>query len=330
VHVLKRHFRERNQIRVGVVGLASVALLIALALNVGAIRTSLLGSQRQAAFADSSGLVKGDAVRIAGLNVGSVEGVKIVGAHVEVAFSLEGPRLGSATRATIKSDNALGKKYLALAPSGSGDEKSIPLSRTSSSYSVTDALADLSTTTGEIDMAQLTTSLDDMSAVLEKTPQSLRSAVGGVGRISQVVAGRDQALQQLFADADGFTKILSDRSGQITQLMSDGAAFFDELQARRQAIHRLLVDTGAATRQIQGVIDDNKETIGPTLSKLQGVIAILDKNKDNLQYALNHLGGFIRSLGEAVGGGPFFYAYLQNLVPADLAPVIPQLVEESK
>lgn len=49
-------------------------------------------------FTDSGGLHKGDRVRIAGLGVGTVEGLKIDGDHIVVKFSIGTNTIGTESR----------------------------------------------------------------------------------------------------------------------------------------------------------------------------------------------------------------------------------------
>lgn len=326
--VLTKRFSEMNQLRVGVTGLVVVMLLVALAVNVGKVRAQLFGTDYSAAFSESGGLRRGDDVRVAGLTIGTVEEVRIEGTHVAVAFNVEDVELGDETRAAIKSDNALGRKFVQLVPGGDGLSQDIPIERTVAPYGVTQALSDLTATTGELDVEQLAASFDSVSAMFADTPPELREALRGVGRLSATISSRDAELQQLFEKARGVTGVLAERNQEITQLMTDGSAFFSEIQARRLVIHQLLVNTRLVAKELVGLVEDNQATLAPALAELEGVIALLDRNEDNLEYAVQHLGGFIRALGEAVGGGPFFYAYLQNLAPADMVPVLSDLVRQ--
>ena len=326
--LLSKRFSERNPFQMGLVGLTMVGLVVALSVNVGTIRSSLLGTEYSAAFAESGGLRAGDDVRVAGLTVGRVEDVRIEDTHVAVTFDIEGLDLGDRTSAAIKSDNALGRKFVQLEPAGTGVSANIPIERTVAPYGVTQALSDLTATTGELDVDQLAASFDSVADMFTDTPPELREALRGVGRLSQTISSRDAELAQLFDKARGVTGVLADRNQEITQLMTDGSAFFSEIQARRLVIHQLLVNTRLVTRELIGLVDDNRAQLRPALTELQGVIEILDRNSDNLEYAIKNLGGFIRALGEAVGGGPFFYAYLQNLVPADMAPIISNLIRQ--
>jgi len=315
-----------NQLRLGIVGIVVAALVVAVSVNIGGIRASLFGTDYSAAFVESGGLRKGDDVRVAGLTVGTVRSVGIDGTAVTVEFTAEGLDLGDRTTAAIKSDNALGRKYVQVVPAGEGQVDSIPLERTTAPYGVTEALGDLSATTAEVDVDQLEKSLDSLSTMFADTPEEFGAAVRGVGRLSASISSRDAELSRLFEKAKSVTGVLADRNVELTRLMGDGALFFDEIRSRRQVIHDLLVNARAVAAELGGLVDDNEDTIGPTLDQLKGVIAVLDKNDDNLEYAIQNLGGFIRALGEAVGGGPFFYAYLQNLAPVDMAPIIADLL----
>src|SRR3546814_19640537 len=78
------------------------------------------------------------------MTVGSVRSVEIEGTAVTVEFTVEESDLGRKSAAAIKSDNALGRKYLQVVPAGEGRLEKIPLERTTSPYGVTEALGDLS------------------------------------------------------------------------------------------------------------------------------------------------------------------------------------------
>lgn len=69
-------------------------------------------------FTDSGGLHKGDRVRIAGLGVGTVEGLKIDGDHIVVKFSIGTNTIGTESRLAIRTDTILGRKVLEIEPRG--------------------------------------------------------------------------------------------------------------------------------------------------------------------------------------------------------------------
>jgi len=321
-----KRFSEMSQFRVGVVGAVILAVLLTCAVNVGRIKSAVFGDSYAAAFAEAGGLHPDDDVMVSGYRVGSVSSVDFEGDHVRVEFTVEGLTLGEQTTASIKTSSALGTKYLALDPAGPGElSDEIPLQRTTSPYDVTQALADLTTTTGEIDTQQLARSFQTLSDTFAGTPPDLRGALDGVNRLSQAVASRDSALRDVLAKAGGVSGVLSQRSVEVTRLMTDGSALLRELQNRRDTIHQLLTRISTASDQLTGLVKDNAATLRPALDQLRSALAVLNKNAGNIDQAVQLLGSFGRSLGEAVGGGPFFYAYLADLAPTNIVPLLPSL-----
>jgi phospholipid/cholesterol/gamma-HCH transport system substrate-binding protein len=153
---MKRSFRERDPLRIGVLGLATTSLLVYLAFNVSTFES---GTKYKAAFTEASGLKPNEDVRIAGVKVGKVVGVGLEGDHVKVAFTVKnGVRFGTRSRVRIKIGTILGAHYLEIQPSGGGQQRprsEIPTSRTTPSYEVVPALQDLSSRLQQVDVPQL-------------------------------------------------------------------------------------------------------------------------------------------------------------------------------
>jgi len=109
--------------------------------------------------------------------------VRLIHQQVVVDFALNEVPAGSATRPGpgSKTENALGRKFLELTPAGAGTLPSgsvIPLEHTTSPYSITDALAALTTTSGQIDKAQLATSLDTLAKTFSRLAGVRRHIAG--------------------------------------------------------------------------------------------------------------------------------------------------------
>jgi len=318
---------ERNTVRIGVAGLAVVLGLGVLALNSGTVIRDFTTTTYHAAFAEAGGLAPGDTVRVAGLVMGTVQAVALQGGHVEVTFSVRhGGHLGTGTGAAIRTATVLGTRYLALLPGGPGTLPAggtIPLSRTQSPYNLTEILSALTTKAGAINTGQLARSFDTISSAFATAPPGLRSTLNGVRALSETIASRDAALSQLLSSASAVTGVLAHRSRQIGTLITDGNQLLATLYQRRADIRLLLVNVTAVVDQLKGLSLDNQRQLGPALSQLNGVLAVLNRDAASITAAIAGLQRYAGGLGEVVGGGPWFYAYLQNIVPANLAPVLP-------
>lgn len=322
-----KRFTERNTRTIGLAGIAVVLAVLVIALNIAPLSQLISGSTHTAAFTDAAGLTEGSEVRVSGLQVGSVQSVEIDGAHVVVEFTADDVRLGPRTRAAIKAENALAGKFLALTPRGSGElDGMIPLERTDTPYSLTDAVQDATTTVGRIDTRRLAESFDTLAETFADSPAQLRGALRGVRRLSETIASRDEALGELLTSANGVSGLLAERSGQITTIMADGNKLLAELHARRDVIDTLLSNLTSLSEQISGLVKDNRATLKPALRELRRTLKVLNKNKDNLESVIEGIAAYAKALGETVGSGPFFYALVQNLAPTNLAPLLPELL----
>ena len=314
-------FRERNPVVVGGVGLAVIAAMLLLAFNIDALPL-LAGQSQSAALSEAGGLKAGDDVRIAGVKVGKVTAVDLEGSHVRVDFRVgRSTELGSQTSATVRIKTILGQKFLALEPAGKGDlAKEIPLSRTTPAYDVVEAFSDLATTTEDIDTGQLATALDTVANTFRDSPEEVRAAVDGLGRLSRTVASRDAQLRELLQHANGVTGVLADRNKELVSLLTDGDLLLQELRKRRADIHTLLVSTVTLSQQLTGLVRENRAAIGPALANLKGVLATLEANQANLDRSIRLVAPFVRVFANTTGNGRWFDTYIQNLVPVPGGP----------
>jgi phospholipid/cholesterol/gamma-HCH transport system substrate-binding protein len=305
---------EPDRARVGFIGVVIAALVVIVALQMDKLPFLSNGSVYTAYFDDAGGLSDGDIVVVSGVNVGTVQGISLAdtdgGKKAKVIFNMSDTvRMGSDSEAVIKTETVLGRRNLTLIPRGGGKLEpgdKIPYQNTVAPYSLTDALEGATDTLEETDTDQLNDALNTMSATFSDTPDSVRSAVDGVARLSRSIADRDQALRQLLDRADGVTDVIAKRSGQINTLLTDANSLLGELQARRQALGQLISGAKNVTAQISGFINDNNAQLTPVLDRLNGVVAILDDSQQALGETLDELGPYANVLGEAVASGPYF------------------------
>ncbi|GGK59479.1 MCE family protein [Nocardia camponoti] len=321
---------SERKVTIGVVG-----IVLAITISLATLQYSKLPFVRSGAiftayFLDAGGLVPGDAVQVAGVRSGEVEKVSLSGAKVLVRFRLdESIPLGTKSTAAIKTNTVLGRKSLEVVPAGTGTLRAadtIPLERTTSPYSLNEALGDLGATVRDLDMNQVDQTLDTLSAAFKDTPGPLRTALDGVTALSRSINTRDQALTQLLARAQTVTKTLADRSTQLNMLLLDGNNLLGELDNRRAAINQMIVYVDAVAKQLSGLVADNESQMKPVLTKLNSVLGLLQRNKQNISDALDGLGPYAAALGEQVGNGPWFNAYVVNATSTELRPLVDALV----
>lgn len=310
-------FQERNPVIIGAVGVVAVAAVGFGVLNYDKLPLVSTQKSYSAYFAEAGGLTSGAAVQVSGFQIGKVQSISLDGPRVLVRFNVDGDvELGDRTEAAVKTKSLLGTKVLDITPRGDGEQDGvIPLERTTSAYQLPDAIGDITAQISGLNTDQLSDSLSTLADTFRDTPEDLRVAVDGVARFSETLNRRDQQLRQLLANANKATTVLGERSDKIVQLIRDTNALLVALQAQSAALDQISGNISALATQIKGFIADNRETLKPALDKLNGALAIVDNRKAEVQQSIKGFTSYVFSLGESVSSGPFFKAYLSNLLP---------------
>jgi phospholipid/cholesterol/gamma-HCH transport system substrate-binding protein len=317
-------YRGAHLVRAGFIGVVLIVLVIAVGLQPQSLWSWATAIRYHALFADASDLQSGNPVTVSGMKVGTVSEVALNNDHALVTFTLDGKvGLGSQTTAHIATGTLLGQRELTLECAGSGTmhpNETIPLNRTTSPYTLTDAVTELTTNTAGTDTASLNQSLDTLSSTLDQIAPRLGPTFDGLTQVSKALNERDDALRELVKQSADVTGILARRSQQVNTLILNANDLLGVLSARRQAIVRLLANTSALALQLSGLVHDNEKQLAPTLQKLNSVIAVLEKNRDNIAKALPGLAKYESTNAEIVASGPYYTAYIPNIT-------LPQLIQ---
>lgn len=323
-------FAERNKVAVALAGLLALVLVFLGTFYADALPVVGGGKVYSAQFAEAGGLRSGNEVRIAGVKVGKVSGIKLDGSVVDVTFRVKGVHLGDQTTAAVKVKTMLGQKFLSLDPLGRGSlHGAIPVSRTTTPYDVNAAFSDLSDTIDQIDTDKVEQSFEALSDAFKNTPESVRTTITGLTDLSRTISTRDRALGDLLESTSDVTKTLKDRNTEFSHLINDGSALLGELQERRQAVTQMLNGTARLGTQLKGLVKDNEKALRPALARLDELSTILQRNQDNLDSALAKLGPYYRVVASAMGNGQWVDSYICGLFDAAGAPILQNDVERT-
>lgn len=310
-------FAERNHFVIGGIGIGVTAAVIALALSYQSLPFVNQSTEYSAYFAEAGGLIPMAPVQVSGFRVGQVDSVELDGPRVLVKFEVDDDiHLGERTEAAIKTKSLLGAKILEVTPRGDGEQSGpIAMERTRSPYQLPDALGDLTSTISGLNTGQVSDSLAVLANTFSETPPSLRVAVAGVARFSDTLDKRDAQLRSLLSNANKVTGVLAERSDQVVGLVKYTNELMVQLESQSAALDQISGNLSAVAQQLKGFISDNRDTLKPALDKLNGVLALVDNRKTEVQKSIKGLVHYATSLGESVGSGPFFNAYVANLLP---------------
>jgi phospholipid/cholesterol/gamma-HCH transport system substrate-binding protein len=310
-------FSERSPVIIGLTGITVVVAIVLAALNYQKLPFFSQGKEYSAYFVDAGGLFTGATVEVSGYPTGKVSAIELDGSRVLVTFKIDkGIHVGDRSEARIKAKSLLGTKVLEVLPRGEDPlDGTIPVDRTTSPYQLPDALGDVATAIGGLNTGQLSESLTTLAQTFSDTPEELQAAVQGVARFAQTLNERDANLRKLLENAAKATGVLAKRTDEVVSLVKDTNALLAELRTQSAALDQIWHNVSAAAQQLKGFIEENREELRPALDKLNGVLTIIDNRRERLKLAVKGFGTYAMSLGESLSSGPFFKAYIVNLLP---------------
>jgi phospholipid/cholesterol/gamma-HCH transport system substrate-binding protein len=88
-----------------------------------------------------------------------------------------------------------------------------------------------------------------------------------------------------------------------------------ELRTESTALDQVSNNLSNLSTQLSGFVSDNRQQLRPALEKLNGVLDDRRQPQAASSEVDKRLDAFAMSLGESVSSGPFFNAYLGNLLP---------------
>jgi phospholipid/cholesterol/gamma-HCH transport system substrate-binding protein len=289
--------RDRTLLNVGVFTVVMVLVAAGLIVVFGQFRFA--SSQTyHANFTNASRLKAGEDVRIAGVQVGSVKSVKLMGDNtVDVKFDLNDRyQLYTSSRAVIRYQNLVGDRYLEIA-SGPGELRKLPPGGTIGTANTQPAL--------------------DLDALLG----GLRPVVKGLDgkKVNEITNAMIEALQG--------------QGGALSDLLSSTGSFSQTLADRDQ----LIGDTINNLNTVLGTVDAKGAQFNTSIDQLQQLITGLAQGRDPIAGAIAPLSSAENDLTEMLQKGRRpLQGVLENTRPfvqrmydrrSDVDPVIENLGE---
>ena len=313
---MMKPLRDYDPFKIGIAVFCVIALM---GLGVVALSKASFGTrERSVMLTQSAGLRAGELVEVHGVVSGKVKKVSLDGQHVKVDFALSsGIKLGDTSRASVKVATLLGTHYLEVDPAGVGDQRTIPLDRSSVPYNLQDVINQGSQSLGELDPQALAKALTVMADTLDSSAADVGPALQGVADLSAVISKRGQQTTQLLQAIKSVSDELNQSTPDLVELMKDTNLVVEEITSRRQAIHDLFVQVTQLGQSLSAVIDQTKADLQPALASINNVLDHLNSQDKLLTTALDNLGPATRYISNALGNGP--WADL-NLNPPGLTP----------
>jgi phospholipid/cholesterol/gamma-HCH transport system substrate-binding protein len=287
-----------GMIALGVTGLVVVAVVAFGSLNGGKTRY-------QAEFAQAAQIEKGNQVTVAGIQVGSVEGVELAGDHVVVTFHVrDDVHVGGDSRAAIKLTTILGSRYLELSPVGTNalDHRTIRLANTEVPYDLQQTIANATTTFEAVDADRIVESVSMLNRNLRGLPDALPQALDNLKALATVISDRRDQLGNLLSNADTLTTMLRDQKADLGTLVLQGRDLLREIATRRAAVHRLFASATMLVDRAKAILHD-EPAINQLLADSREFTRMMADHDALLRNILQSMPIAVRNVANVTGSG---------------------------
>jgi phospholipid/cholesterol/gamma-HCH transport system substrate-binding protein len=271
----------------------------------------------KAVFADATGLVKGDDVRIAGVKVGSVKGISLVDrTRALVTFDVQADTaLMRSTHVDIRYRNLVGQRYVALTneiggtgvlPPGS----TIPVSRTSPALDLTllfNGFKPLFQALSPSDVNELSY---EIIQVFQGQGGTLDGLLAHTASVTQTLAARDQVIGSLITNLNSVLAHIGDRNHQLNQLITTFRQFVGGLKHDRGAILGSLDQISQLSTQTADLVSGIRAPFVSDIHHLRGFAANLDRGRPEIDRALQVMPIKLVKVGRTATYGSWFNFYL--------------------
>ncbi|MEU1464708.1 MCE family protein [Streptomyces sp. NPDC005727] len=312
------------------VTIAATALLAATIVNV-----SLTSKETyHAVFTDVTGLETGDDIRVAGVRVGEVEGIRIKDRTLaEVTFTVSAERpLLAGTRAVVRYRNLVGQRYVALTDSpGDGTTRlgpggTIPLSRTRPALDLNALLNGFKPLFAALSPSDVNQLATEIVRTLQGEGGTVNSLLAHTASLTSTLADRDKLIGSVIDNLNTVLETLDKRGSRFSGLLTQLRRVVSGLSADRKPIGESLVSIGDLTDVTSGLLKDARPPLKDDIAGIGDLTGTLNKNENTVEGVLKRLPNKLEKLTGTASYGSWFNFYLCDFDGRIVLPKTKQVI----
>ncbi|MBB4855789.1 phospholipid/cholesterol/gamma-HCH transport system substrate-binding protein [Mycobacteroides chelonae] len=303
-----------------VIGLA-VFLVIATVLTwlvYVTLRRDIKGStvSYAAMVTDVFGLREGDDVRIAGVRVGRVQHIELIGTVAKVSFAVQdGQRLPADTTASVTYQNIVGQRYLALAQTHSGaggllaPGGVIPVERTEPSFDIGTLLNGYEPLFAVLDSVQVNNLTQAVIGSLQGDTAAFATLVDQTSTLTKTFTGRDDALDHVIASLDNVVGSLAAQNKDFEDAIGATRSVVGQFDSRRPELVASVGKMTEVVRNLSRIARDVNPSVHELLTREPGYTQHMLDIEPQIAYAGLNTPLFLKGLARMFGQGAYMNAY---------------------
>lgn len=287
---------------------ALVAILLFVALF-NTMTNNVAGEQHtlHATFTNVSGLRPGDDVRISGVKVGRVKAVEVDGDNrARVSFTIQADQpVTDTTRVTMRYQNLLGQKYLALTPGRREGTRlregaTIGLANTDDGFDLTALLNGFEPLFDVLSPNDMNTLAHNIVGVLQGESGSVESLLGQTGELTSFLADREEVFARVVDNLTPVVRNLASQSDEFDTALVELRKLVAGLNEGSDEFFAALRGIGGNLDATTQLVDDLRPQVARTIEQVRRLGETLQRGTPVIEGAFDVLpamvGAFVRSM----------------------------------
>jgi len=273
-----------------------------------------------AVFADASRLKGGDSVRVAGIRVGTVNGVSLR-PDKTVLVKFDADRnivLTTGTKAAVRYLNLVGDRYLELLD-GPGSTRilapgsQLPMDRTAPALDLDLLLGGLKPVIQGLNAQDVNALSQSLLQILQGQGGALQSLFSETSSFSNALADNSQTVQQVIDNLNTVLATLAKDGDKFSGTVDRLQRFVSGLAEDRDTIGAAITSLDNGTASLSDLLTNARPPLAGTVDQLNRLAPTLDMHKDRLDFALQKAPENYRKLVRLGAYGSFLNYYLCGL-----------------
>jgi phospholipid/cholesterol/gamma-HCH transport system substrate-binding protein len=275
----------------------------------------------RAEFANVSGLIVGNFVRVAGVEIGKVKKISIepnATALVEFTAS-DSVVLTEGSKAVIRYNDLIGGRYMAIEDGVGGAKKlsrgaTIPLERTSPALDLDALIGGFRPLFHALDPDQVNALSGQLIAAFQGQGDNIGSFFEQTAALTNTLADRDQLIGQVIVNLNTVLGSLGDQSTQFAKAVDSLSTLVKTLAGRKQDIGNAVAYANASASTLADLLSQARPPLQKTVKELDRTAGIVVADHDYVDNLLATLPDAYKVLGRQGLYGDFFSFYLCDLL----------------
>ncbi|RDH76257.1 MCE family protein [Mycolicibacterium moriokaense] len=314
---MKRSTRP-TLIKFGVFGVVMAVLTACLFFIFGQYQT---GSTKdyKAVFTDASRLKVGQSVRVGGMRVGTVNGVKLQKDKTALVTFDADPavQMTNGTRVAVRYLNLVGDRYLELVD-GPGDKRlppgsTIPAERTSGALDLDLLLGGLKPVIRGLNPQDVNALSASLIQIFQGQGGTLQSLLSNTSGFTTALADHNQTIQALIDNLHTLLSTLSKEGEKFSGTIEKLETLVTQLAAEKDPIATAIESLDNGSASVADLLTDVRPPLKGTVDQLNRLATNMDGQKDRLDTGLQKAPENYRKLVRTGSYGSFFNYYICQL-----------------